>query len=314
MRPHFLLALVPIVVASMGCGRALTATSIKRDGSATRVVTIKTPLKNPMGQEEKDNVPEKLFALPAASSGVKLQNSVEEENRVLKFSRQVAAGNPGLEDIVLLDPKKKPLATSTLLIRKLPNGNLEYTETLRWKGDRAKMDATEFARARSEVKQCLPARHQTTEKIDDVTKKLGAALTQMLFGPPEPNFALLLSNPDLAERKIITILYARFEQALKESLPDLSAEERRQTTATLVRAMKSSSMLNQNSAQKVSAKAQDKESGMSEMMSFLYEIDFPGELVSTNGLVEPFSGKVYWSLYPVAASYGDVVLKAVIKP
>ncbi len=314
MRKRFLLASLALAVAGVGCGRVLTTTTLHPDGSANRLVTIKMPLKNPMGEIEKENTPEKLFVLPTAGSGVKVEKSTEEENAVVKFSRQIAAGVAGTEDIVLVDPKKKPLATSTVTIKRLDDGNLEYTETIRWKGEKAKTDEADFAKMRAQVKLGLPERHQKTAEIDAVTATIATSLVQMLFGPPEPSLTQLLSNPDFAERKMLGVLYKKIDESLRQTMPDLTTEEIKKVCASLVDSIKNSALLKDNSASKASSKAQEKNSSMNDMMSMVFEIEFPGHLISTNGIVEPFSGKVYWSLYPVAASFGDVTLRAVIKP
>ena len=49
-------------------------------------------------------------------------------------------------------------------------------------------------------------------------------------------------------------------------------------------------------------------------MPFTFTTSFPGKVIKTDGLVDDFSGEVYWSFLAPALQFGDVKLTLVVDP
>ena len=56
------------------------------------------------------------------------------------------------------------------------------------------------------------------------------------------------------------------------------------------------------------------DSDSNEMTPLFYSVSFPGTVVETDGLQDPMTGEVYWSLLPMVLDLGDVKLRVVVKP
>src|SRR5689334_16280937 len=117
-----------------GCARVATTTTIAADGSYSRK-TVYTVSKNNMGgggpetatDAKKKEKPEDFFKMPA---GAKVVKSETKNDLIATVTRDLAPGSPALQDIALYADKGKILATSSVTVRKLPNGDVEYLEML----------------------------------------------------------------------------------------------------------------------------------------------------------------------------------------
>lgn len=305
--------LCAVVVLLAGCARVTTTTTLHADGSFTRknVYTV-LPSMSPgtsEGQKKKEN-PEDYFKLPAKGPGVDIVRSQEKDKIVATVTREVAAGSPPLPDITLWDDKGKAMATSTVSVTKLSDGRIEYVETLHRLEPPKSVPPLLAADLRARVKKAIPAEYQKTELIDDLTKRITLNLAYAIMGPPEPNFFNLILSPDSTIRRINTLAFTSNVRTFKAAIPSLTDRQASMMARSLV------DLLNMDAlnADKASPEASSGNSNENEMTPLFYSIKFPGTVVDTDGLVDPMTGEVYWSLLPMVLDLGDVKLRAVIRP
>jgi hypothetical protein len=315
MRFAFLCTAIAVLCLISGCARVATTTAIHADGSFTRkvvyTVSKMTGMGGPSAGDAKDK-PEDYFKLPVAGPGVKVVRTDGTNGPEVTVTREVAADSQGLQDITLWSEKGKPMATSTVTVRKLSNGQIEYVELLHALTPNPKAQDYAIAELRARIKKSLPAEYQKTEIIDQLTKGVTANLLHALFGPPESNLAGLLANPDVTLRRVNATAFASNKLTFKEAIPALTEEQAAEMSRSLNNILNQDT-LNASSAADQASKPKENSSG-NEMNPLFFVVSFPGKIVSTNGIIDPVTGEVYWSLLAAALDLGDVQLRVLVQP
>lgn len=305
--------LCAVVGLLAGCARVTTTTTLHGDGSYTRKTAYTVlPSMAPgssEGQKKKEN-PEDYFKMPAKGPGVDVVRSQEKDKIVVTVTREVTAGSPPLQDITLWDDKGKAMATSTVSVTKLADGQIEYVETLHRLQPPKSVPPLVAADLRARVKKAIPVEYQKTEVIDELTKRITLNLAYAIMGPPEPNFFNLILSPDSTIRRINTLAFTSNVRTFKAAIPNVT-----DTDASMM-ARSLADLLNMDAlnADKASPESSSGSSDENEMTPLFFSIKFPGTVVDTDGLLDPMTGEVYWSLLPMALDLGDVKLRAVVKP
>lgn len=297
-----------------GCARVNTSTAIHADGSFTRkvvyAVSKMTGMAPPSDAKAKDK-PEDYFKLPTQGPGVTVVRGEDKNGPTVTVTREVAADSAPLTDISLWGAKGKVMATSTVAVRKLDGGLIEYVETLHSLDPQGKSKQFVIPELRAMVKKALPAEFQTTVTIDKVTLAISINLVHAIAGPPEPLLMNLFVNPDSTIRRINTVAFTANVQTFKELIPSLTDAQ----SAAMARSL--ANILNQDTFSQTNAAADasgpKESSGDNEMSPLFFAVSFPGKVVSTNGLTDLVTGEVYWSLLPAALDSGDVQLRVVVK-
>jgi hypothetical protein len=294
-----------------GCARVSVNTDLSADGSFTR--TVKYTVSN--NGMEGATKPEDMFAVPAASGDLKIVPTADSDGSAVEVSRKVALNAGPLQDITLLSDDKKPLVVSAVSVRKLDDGKLEYSESLKWVGPIPKDQTYNEEEARNLVKQALPARYQMTATIDRVTHRVLVTVIHVLFGPSDPVAFAMVGNPDMVNHKAQMLLVPPLSSALKIELPDLTDEETLATARTLTKVIEQvSDKAKAASTPPAPGSDAKKNSNVNEMTPLTFAVSYPGKLVETNGLQDPYQNQVYWSLYPVVLPLEDVHLRLVVQP
>lgn len=314
------------VLALVGCNRVASTTTLNSDGSLHEKLSLKVsdmqglmsgaglPGMTPGAAGAKEDPFAKAFKFDA--TGAKITKTQQSDVKVLTIERDVEAGAPH-PDFQILSDKGQPETDCKIQGRKLPNGDLEYDAIVQYVGpansDVLQIDPT----TRAAVKSALPARYQTTEKIDAVTHAVEAALGKIMFGPPIPEITSLMINPDLSTLLLGSELKSVIEAEAPKSLPDLTPAEQERIAQKLTAAMNIPNMMNQQKTSHMGAMpgaGGNGNAGMGSMTSLLYEVSFKGTIVETNGINDPLTGHVYWCFYAVSAALSEVRLHLVIRP
>lgn len=305
---------VSLVVA--GCARVATTTEIAADGSFVRK-SVYTVVKSPMsgmgdssGKSAPDK-PEDFFRLPANSPQVKVVKTQGEQDIKIAVSRALAAGSPSLQDVTILAEKGKVMATSAVTVRRLPDGTIEYVETLHALSPSS--EAREFVvpELRARVKTALPVEFQKTELIDKATAVVMVNVAHGLFGPPEPNLFNMMLSPEGTERRVDAFIFRANITGLREAIPGMSEDQAQATARGLL------DVFNEKALQGGSSSvpgASTGSSGPNGLTPLYFDVKFKGKVVETNGLVDPVTGDVYWTLLAPILDLGDVRLRLVIRP
>jgi hypothetical protein len=294
-------------VLSNACARARVTTTIKPDGSWTRSVSL-------IGQEKKEGqmtpTLEDTFVIP---SGVGWKSSEEKKSdeRTLTLERVLATGASIEGDVsVKAAAASKPNMVNQATVARIGSNRFEYRETLRWKGDPAKVVDKIKAEDLAKLKANLPAALATDANARALAEKTAELSVPLLFGPGDPLLAMGFLHPDLAVRRASQRVGALLVKALEEQFGDkLTPAQRREVAMKMIQETFSSAT--------VTPKPPDPSSGPSTNSSgfvpLIFIVKAPRRVLSSNGEVDELTGEVFWGLFSEAAAFKDVVLTAVVE-
>lgn len=317
MRPLNFLVLIAGLIAISGCARVSVNTKLDADGGFTRTVKYAVTKNDAAGGiPGAPSKPSDIFGVPKAGAGVTVEEKTDKDSIVATVTRKVVAGSEALNDIVLLDDKKKPIVSSTVSVRKLENGRLEYTETLHWTGEHKKGAFDMPPDFRAIVKKSLPTRFQTTETIDKVARRTMKETIHILFGPSDPLFSNFLMNQDVMTHKLGSAMFRVLVPALQDEAQGMTSDEAEGVVRALVPALNATELMKDkaNPTPPTGPTPDSPKSDTASLVPLTFDVSFPGHVVETNGIMDPMSGQVYWSLYALVAEFEDVKLRVVVDP
>jgi len=315
MRPRHLTLFVVTLIALAGCARVNVTTTMAADGGFTRVVkyTINSKEGAPGAMPGMPTKAEDAFVIPAASPGVAVAPTSDKDGTSVTVTRKIAPGSAPVQDITALNGKKKPMLTSSIAVRKRSDGLLEYTETLHWVGvvDKSNMDPAAF---RAIVKKCLPAKFQTTEIIDHTTHRAMWEAVHILFGPSDPLLTTAIMNQDVFELKLRGAIFTHLVPVFQDEAPGMTADEAETAVRKLVPELEASEIMKKSSNPTPPDPTSPPKNDTGDLLPLTYTVSFPGKVVKTDGITDPMTGGVYWSLYAPVVEFGDVTLNLVVDP
>jgi hypothetical protein len=287
-----------------GCARVATTTTLRADGSATRHVVYSAAKS---GMEKKLPRVEDFFKIP---EGVSSTRSEDKSALHITTTRELTAGSGPLQDVTLTTDKGKPVATSTVLVSRRLDGTIEYMETIHSIAPEASLDKFNAPPLRAKIKALLPEEYRKTEVIDAVTRGVAVNIVHAVAGPPDPLLFELILSPDAAKRKITSAMLSDNLELFRTQMPNLTEAQARAMAADLSMFLAGDGLdeIDFNGPQQTQ---NDDPSGLTPLF---FEVAFPGKVVETNGIVDPLTGRVYWSMLPMAADLGDVKLRLVVRP
>jgi hypothetical protein len=304
-------------VALFGCARVSTTTTLQAGGGFQRKV-VYSVMKTDMGGAPPPGATvtgqpgaDKLFQIPKPGPGVTVKRATVDGEEAVTVERTGAAGTP-LQDITLMSDKGEKLASSTVTVTKLPDGRLEYIETLHWLGPKSGEIGVKREAFRPAVKKALAPEYQETAVIDKVYDRVLSAAVHVLFGPAEPAFPDLIINRDGASRRIARLLVPAFERALGEAVPQMPEAERAIAARKLGAALKAMDIMKDKPGPNPPEPKEN--SATNESTPLYFEVSFPGKIVETDGIVDPIDGTVYWSMIAAVLQFEDVRLRLVVQP
>ncbi len=308
-----------LLASLAGCARVATTTTLNSDGSFSRKV-VYTVAKNTFGPPassapgvQKREKPEDYYRIPAPGAGIKVAHADDDKSYITTVTRDSAAGSAPVEDIALLGDKGKVSATSSVTVRKLPNGDLEYIETLHNPSPSSTAERMIDPTLRARVKKALPAEYQTTALIDRLTNEVMGNVLRVAFGPPEPNLLSFMLSPEAAARKIDSIAFVANKKSFLAAIPALTEMQATAIARSLGKAFLQDS-LDPTSQATAQTGSNSSSSFGAEIAPLFFSVSFPGKVVETDGIFDPVEGDVYWSLLPIALEIGDVKLRLVVRP
>jgi hypothetical protein len=298
----------------MGCGRCAVTTTVNTDGSFKRLAVYSSPKSDKPGQLNFAPKLEDVFVLPTGP-GVNVVKTKTSEEISYRATRTVAAGQGLKGDVTVRSagPNAPPLCTNEVSVRRIAPGKLEYTETIHWTGPKeTKSTPVKILELEQIVKGALPAELATPENVHTVGQIVMREFFHMLFGPPEPKLANLITNllsfPEVAAHQLVKDVGPSIDRALGEKFGNRFPHgERVKFMRALADAMIQSAKTSAEA--KTTADQPSGDTGPAAALSFL--VRMPGKVVETNGEYDEYTGDVYWALYPDSAALGDIVLRAV---
>jgi hypothetical protein len=212
-------------------------------------------------------------------------------------------------DAVVLS-NKKPQIENEATVSELGDGRWVFTERLRWVGEEPREDLESGALFRNLLAKAFPAGTDEAT-LDRVTRRAMNGMWRVLFGPNDPMLSLLFLHPALAERRFRQRTASAIDAAL--ALEGVGAEQRKAVLVEIAKEADVRKVLNpQQEAEKQVAKGDTGSGGG--LVPLLFSVKVPGEVLETNGEVDPVSGEVYWALYPESPVLEELEMRVVYRP
>jgi hypothetical protein len=329
---RFLVVLASLCFTAVGCASLAVETTVHVDGSFTRDLKF-TVGKPPMGGQADLS---KTF-VPLSKEKWKIASKMKDDNLIVEASRKFAKNSNSNGDVSLLqkiekkqsfgpppkNAKKEPPARVLLInevsVKEIAPGKFEYREVLRWKGQRDAMEWAELEKdgELKKLRACLPESISSDANTKKLIAHMAGTLNRILFGPGTPMMPQFLMQTELAVRRMLIMLGNSIVDWLgKEFAGKLTEAQRVDCARKVLKETELQQKLEEKKADsqpkgpmapKKKAAAKDE----TELVAMTFVLNFPGQVLETNGQVDRFSGTVYWGVYPQAAAYKDVVLRVV---
>lgn len=300
------LLLLPLFILAAGCARTSSITEVNADGSWKRTVKFTVAKDEGMGGPTADQI----FDLPKGEgwTSKKTENKEDIEWTYTRMAKvdELISKDISIREIGPEGPGKDLMLVNEVTVKRIAPNRLKYRETYRWVGKKKEDTAKELEGALG-LKTVLPANLQSKEDLDKVDAGMKAEILRIMFGPGDPMITQLLSNPDYGVRKMVNRLAKSFDKVMANVYGDrLPMEERRKIIGKIVDSA-SSSIVNSKKSENSNPESAQK-SGPP--ITMFISVKLPGRIVETDGEVDPYSGEVFWSMFPEAASLGEVSIQA----
>lgn len=311
------------LLLATGCARVGGTTEVKADGSFTRTLVFVGEKPKAAGAPgagmSMGPTIDQAIVVPR-EPGWEVSKTYKESEVTITAKKNFAAGENSIDDLRIKEGPNKPgsVLGNTVTVTKRPDGKLEYTEVIRWRGP--KTDVGEGDKEIVEnLKKVLPADKATdTAALATAAKSIQKDLVKLLLGPGEPLFGLLLTHPDYAEFKMRRSLGTSIRKALETGFGDRLTEDERSAAVkavlTEVTAKAAASSKPGPGLAPGGDGGEEKKSDNSSMIAMLLKVKLPGKVIETNGELDPESGEVVWPFYSQAPAAGDITLTAVCEP
>lgn len=295
-----LLRLSPLLLLVLaGCVRTNSATEVNADGSWKRSVKF-ILAKNNMA--EKEPVIGDV-AQPPTGAGWTSKIEKKDEEITYTYTRSLNKLDEVLTKDIALKEKEGLMLVNEVTVKQIAPNRYKYRETFKWVGKAKESGPGTLADA--EIKKMMPS-FATAEDIKKIQGLLLARITRILMGPGDPMLMQLASNPDYGMRKMVNRMAKEFDKTLLEvfgeRMPD--ADRIKLVRNLIEEATKSTMASTKSGAQSSSGP------GDSNFVSMYMSVKLPGRIVETDGEVDPFTGEVFWAMYPEAAAIGEVSIQA----
>ncbi len=301
------ISLLGLAVLAVGCRQTSSLTEVKPDGSFQR--TVKFSAMAPMMEEATpEQAINQAFDLPTGGDWKISKDAGSDPSGEMSISasRLFKAGEIAKD--IRLKVKGKVVLANELAVKEIEPGVFEYRETFTWTGDKPTESPEE--RMDEALKALLKGKDKVTPAmITAMTTEMEKILSQLLFGPPEPLLPLALSSPEFFARKARAMAGARMLKAAESSFGDaLSEPERRDLVMKILDPSLGAKTARQSAP--TPPGSDDEESSDDSPTTLTMVVTMPGTVFETNGLTDPITGEVYWTMFADAAESGPVSIYA----
>ncbi|MCW5937679.1 MAG: hypothetical protein KIT11_10290 [Fimbriimonadaceae bacterium] len=301
------LLLVALVAA--GCNSVTSTTDVSADGAFKRSVRVSVPKQGAdsmSGEEPTD--PATLVAWQDPGQW-KVEAGETDDATFVEGTRQFATGEGAAHDFMLVNKGKEYVSCGSK-VTTLPDGTVEYTEVYALTEAPKKSPVSDAFR--QDLAKALGELKATEEEMATIQDEVTKALYWTMFGPADPMIGLFVTNPDGALRKIRIACGTAMLDSLRKTMGDRLDEERAvAVTREMLVSLDNKDVVNPQ--QEMTGPDEESEKGP-DPVGITVIVRGPGKLVETNGIADPVTGEVFWSLYNVSPNVGEVVLRAVYRP
>ncbi len=307
---RFLAALVA-VAALVGCSRTSTSTVVDANGDWHRTVKLTVSKGMSMGEEgaKADEWPSP-FKLPTEAGWTKTE-AIKDEEKTTTISKDCQAGETLLTDVVLRDEKTKETVLKNFVrVREIEPGVFEYYEKIVNPNPEKFSEGADFAKFKTALEKALPEGISIEEaEAEVVSKQMLISISRIMFGPEDHLFGTLITNPEGAIRRLKLGLGKSLDGALKQHLSaKLTDDQRKDLVKKMMADLDADSIKN---SKKADAAPGGKSDGTFTGMSV--SVKLPGEIISSNGEIDPYTGEVFWDFLSASAGIEPLELRAVCR-
>ncbi|MEI7576694.1 MAG: hypothetical protein WCK51_07365 [Armatimonadota bacterium] len=302
---RFLVALLGIA-ALTGCARTSSTTVVDANGDWHR--TVKLTISKGMGVNDPAAAAEEWptpFKLPTGAEWSKTE-SVKEDEKTITLSRDVKAGDTQLTDIVGQDEKsKKTTLKNFVQVKEIEPGVFEYYEKI-VNPNPDKTPNSDIVKFKESLGKALPAGVSLDdEDANLVAKQMVVSVSRIMFGPDDHLFGSIITNPEGAGRRLKVGLGKVLDTAFKTHLSaKLNDGQRKEVIAKLMAEVDGESIKNSKKSDASPDKA-----GEGSFVGMSVSVKFPGEIISTNGEIDPYTGEVFWDFLSASAEIEPLELR-----
>ncbi len=305
------LALAPLLVALVGCHTAVSTTEVSSEGGFKRTVKYSIA-KFELGPDTEAPKPAEAIAFDDPDTWT-VKATESDRASELEATREVAPGQAG--GGYRLRSKGEDALRSTVTVNERADGTLEYVETFTLLRPASAPPSNEGFRKR--LGAALTPFSPTEAELKAIDEETGRSVMWAVFGPPEPRLGLLLTNPEGALRSIRVASGQALTGALRTHLGDrLNDAQRRAVVRETLAELTQDELFDpeERTGGVAGAPPSEGEDSSPPPVAITVLVKGPGELVETNGIFDPVTGEVFWSLYDSSTEVGTVTLRAVFKP
>ena len=303
---RFLVALLAVATL-VGCARTSSTTIVDANGDWHR--TVKLTISKGMGVSDPSASTEEWpnpFKLPSGAEWTKTE-SVKDSEKTITLSRDVKAGDTQLTDIIGQDEKsKKTTLKNFVQVKEIEPGVYEYYEKIINPNPEPFSTNTDAIKFKESLVKALPEGISLDdETMNLMTKQMVISISRIMFGPDDHVFGSLITNPEGAGRRIKAKLGKVLDGAFKTHLSAKLNDEQRKAVITKLMAEVDGESIKDS---KKSEASPDKASEGS-FLGMSVCVKFPGEIISTNGEVDPYTGEVFWDFLSASAELEPLELR-----
>lgn len=300
-----LLLFIP-VLAVVGCARTSSLTEVNPDGSWNRMVKLVVAKQEGLGDSP---TVDKIFDVPSGPEWkiVKTEKKDETEWTITRMAKldEVISKDIAIREVGTNGESTGLMLVNEVTVKQIAQNRYKYRETYKWVGKKKEEDSKLDDIAA--MKDLLPENLRTPADLEKLKNGLKPELLRIMFGPGDPMLLQLLSNPEYGIRKMVNRLAKSFDKVMADVYGDrLPMEERRKLIAKIVNEA-SKNIVDTQKSEKANPESAEK-SGPP--ITMYISVKLPGKIVETDGEVDPYSGEVFWSMMPEAASLGEVSIQA----
>lgn len=305
------LAALVAMAALVGCSRTSSSTVVDANGDWHRTVKLTVTKGMSMGAEgAKDDEWPSPFKLPTEAGWTKTEK-IKDDEKTTTLTRDCQAGDTLLTDVVLRDEKsKETMLKNFVRVREIEPGVFEYYEKIVNPNPEKFGDNADITKFKAELEKSLPEGVKVEEaEAEAVSKQMVVSISRIMFGPEDHLFGTLITNPEGAIRRLKLGLGKSLDAALKQHLSaKLNEGQRKELVAKMMSDLDADSI-------KESKKAEAAPGGKSDstFTGMSVSVKLPGEIISSNGEVDPYTGEVFWDFLSASAGVEPLELRAVCR-
>lgn len=301
--------LVAAALALGGCARLTSGTDLKPDGSWSRHIKVARSAAASQASPE-----DKLSDMVKFSGdGWKTSSKTDKSDEVYEGTRSFTAGQAGGDDYTL-GIKDKVVVLCDVKWTPQGDGKMLYEETFTWKGDapdpaKEKENREKF---RAGISKSLANMKLSPAQTDKMVEHLMDRLWTELMGPNKPKLFDIILKPEDTLRELRTIFFQQTLDELRANKLGATEDERKAAARTLAKDIVENNPFSDKTNPEPPTEPGDEKKKDLGPVQITSSLGFEGNVLETNGDIDPVDGRVYWSMISEACQRGKVTFRALI--